>query len=464
MWIERVVVRHHRRRLDRLGKLACLDAPAGGYVASPPPRAGNAVDVLVDGETALPRIAEELERAQSHVHLAGWFFSPDFRLRPDGPGLRELLADLAGRVDVRVLSWAGSPLPLFHPDRAEARELRDRLTRGTQIRCALDSRERPMHCHHEKLAIVDGRVAFVGGIDLTDYEGRRFDRRDHPPREGLGWHDAACRLEGPAVRDVAEHFRVRWTAVTGETLDAPPECEPAGETEVQVVRTVPERLYPGLERGDFTILESYVRALRSARRLIYLENQFLWSPEICDVLVDKLERPPSDEFRLVVLLPARPNNGADHTRGQLGRLAAADGDNRRFLACTLHQRGGEDPRPVYVHAKIAVVDDEWLTLGSANLNEHSLFNDTEMNVATWDAGLARATRLALWAEHLERPADELSGDPATVVDELWRPLAEEQLARRQAGHAPTHRLMRLPHVSRRARALLGPIDGLLVDG
>lgn len=463
--IERIVSGHHRRRLSRLGKLGSLETPSGGYAAGPPPpRPGNRIDVLVDGEIALPRIADELERARSHVHLAGWFFTPEFRLRPDGPGLRELLGELAQRLDVRVLSWAGSPLPLFHPDRKQGRELQAALTRGTRVRCALDSRERPMHCHHEKLVIVDDRVAFVGGIDLTDYCGKRFDRRNHPARPGLGWHDAACRLEGPAVRDVAEHFRLRWEAVTGELLAEPAEPTPAGDLELQVVRTVPERVYPQLRGGDFTILESYLRALRSARKLIYLENQFLWSPEISEVLIDKLRYPPTDDFRLLVLLPAHPNNGGDRTRGQLGRLVEADDGNGRFLACTLHQREGGDPRPIYVHAKIGIVDDEWLTLGSANLNEHSLFNDTEVNVAAWNGGLARAARLELWAEHLELRPEALPADPARAIDELWRPLAEEQLARRQAGHELTHRLLRLPHVSRRSAALLGPLNGLLVDG
>ncbi len=421
--------------------------------------------MLVDGENALPKIAAELRQARSHVHLAGWFFSPEFRLEREGPGLRELLADFARRVDVRVLSWAGSPLPLFHPDRGQGRDMREALTNGTGVQVALDDRERPMHCHHEKLVVVDDRVAFVGGIDLTDYAGRRYDRRDHPARDGLGWHDAACRLEGPAVHDVAAHIRMRWAEVTGEELPEPDVPEPAGEHEVHVVRTVPERIYGRLRGGEFGILESYVRALRSAQRLVYLENQFFWSPEIGEILIEKLRRPPTDDFRLLLLLPARPNNGADHTRGQLGRLLAADGGNGRVLACTLHQRGVEDPKPVYVHAKIGIVDDEWLTLGSANLNEHSLLNDTEMNVCTWDAGLARSTRLTLWAEHLERDADELGAlDPAKVVDELWRPLAEEQLERRQAGSAPTHRLQRLPHVSRRTAALRGPVDGLLVDG
>jgi phosphatidylserine/phosphatidylglycerophosphate/cardiolipin synthase-like enzyme len=222
---------------------------------------------------------------------------------------------------------------------------------------------------------------------------------------------------------------------------------------------VPERVYGALPRGDFRILESYVRALRSAQRLVYLESQFLWSPEVVAILADKLRRPPSDDFRMVVLLPARPNNGIDDTRGQLGVLVDADRDDR-FLACTLYQPGAADQ--VYVHAKVCVVDDRTLIVGSANLNEHSLFNDTEVCVVTHDETLARATRLRLWREHLER--DDVDGDPARVVDELWRPVAEDGFERRRRGGGAPHRLARMPHVSRRIRRFLGPVNGLLVDG
>ena len=228
---------------------------------------------------------------------------------------------------------------------------------------------------------------------------------------------------------------------------------------------MPEKIYRALPRGDFRILESYVRALRSVQRLVYLESQFLWSPELVEILAGKLRQPPADEFRVVVLLPARPKSGADDTRGQLGVLAEADGGAGRLLPCTLYQRGGDDEaKPVYVHAKIGIVDDGWLTVGSANLNEHSLFNDTEMNVVCRDPALVRGTRLRLWAEHLDRPADEVSGDPAEVVDTIWRPLAEEQLARREAGEPLTHKLVLLPHVSRRSRRLLGPLQSFVVDG
>jgi phosphatidylserine/phosphatidylglycerophosphate/cardiolipin synthase-like enzyme len=459
--LDRIVVAHHRRRLRRLRQLGALDAPAGGWAAGePPPRRGNRLEIFVDGSEALPAIASEIQRARTQVWLAGWHFTPEQRV--GDATLRELLAETAERVPVRVLAWAGAPLPLFHPDRGEVREMRERLVSGTSVQCALDDLERPMHCHHEKLVIVDGRIAFVGGIDLTTLGGDRLDTRSHPARGRLGWHDAAARVEGPAVRDVAAHFALRWREVTGE--ESPfVEAEAAGDVELQVVRTVPNNVYRRLPRGDFRILESYLRAVRSAERLIYLESQFLWAPELVSELAAKLRHPPNDDFRLVVVLPARPNNGQEDTRGQLGVLAAADHGAGRFMACTLWQPGA-GTEPVYVHAKIGIVDDRWLTVGSANLNEHSFFNDTEMNVVTHEPEIARAARLQLWSEHLGCQPDELEGNPARVIDERWRPLAEEQLARRRRGEPTTHRLLLLPHVSRRAKGVLGPLNGFLVDG
>jgi phosphatidylserine/phosphatidylglycerophosphate/cardiolipin synthase-like enzyme len=467
--IEGAVRGHHRRRLRRIGQIHQLDPPAAelGWAAGDPlPRGGSQLDVLIDGADALDRIAAALAGARSHVHIAGWHVTPDFRLtREDAAApLRDLLGELAQRVEVRVLLWAGAPLPVFSPRRRDVRRVREELVRGTRVECALDARERPMHCHHEKLVIVDGEVAFVGGIDLTSLGGDRLDAPDHPARGSLGWHDASTRLRGPAVADVAAHFAARWREVAGETVATTSPPPAAGERTVQVVRTVPERVYRFAPRGDFRILEAYVRALRAARSLIYLENQFLWSPEIVAILRAKLRDPPSEDFRLLVLLPARPNNGADDTRGQLGVLAEADDGAHRFLAATVYARTAHVTGPLYLHAKIGIVDDAWLTVGSANLNEHSLFNDSEMNVVTCDAELARETRLRLWAEHLERPAEDVSGPPAAVFDQLWRPIAAEQLERRQRGEPATHRLQELPGVSRRSMAVRGPLQSFAVDG
>jgi phosphatidylserine/phosphatidylglycerophosphate/cardiolipin synthase-like enzyme len=443
--VERLVVAHHRRRLRRHGwERAFAPGDRGLWCAGdPPPRAGNLYEPLIDGEVALQRLADDMDSAEESLLLAGWHFDPSFRLTADGPPLREVLAEVARRVDVRVLAWAGAPLPLFKPSRGTVRRQRDELVRGTSVRMELDARERPMHCHHEKLAVIDGRVAYVGGIDLTALAGDRRDTHGHPPREGVGWHDATGRLEGPLVADVTEHVALRWQEVTGERLRVEASAASPGDVEAQFVRTVPNGVYDALPDGDFRILESYVRALASAEKLVYLESQFLWSPELVAILAAKLREPPSKEFRVVVLLPARPNNGADDTRGQLGVLVNAD-RHERLLACTLYQPGRS--QQVYVHAKIAVVDDRWLSIGSANLNEHSLFNDTEACVVTCDAALARETRLRLWREHLQ--VEEPTFD-------TWKERADD----------PAYdRVRRLPRVSRRARAFLGPLNGLVVDG
>ena len=341
--------------------------------------------------------------------------------------------------------------------------MRVELCAKTRVSCEIDSCVGRLHCHHEKTIVIDDEVAFVGGIDLTLDAGDPYDTPQHVARGRVGWHDAAVRLRGPAVTDVAEHFRLRWEAAKKEPL-APAAVQPeAGDVEVQVVRTVRDGIFRKLPRGDYSLLEAYTAALRSAQKLVYLENQFLWSPEIVGILADKLRNPPADDFRIVLLLPAEANDGTDVSCGQVAALIEADDDNARFLACTLYARAQTLSDLVYVHSKIGIVDDRWLTAGSANLNSHSLFNDTEMNVVTLDPRLARETRLRLWSEHLERPALEIDGDATDVVESLWEPIAEEQLERLENGEPLTHRLVMLPGVSRHYRRVLGPILGHLYD-
>ena len=465
--LERSLRRHHRRRLRRIGWGHAFDARETWASGGTPPRGGNTLEVLVDGEASFGAMSEAMAAASDHVHIAGWHMEPDFRLGEgaEHPTLEEALAAAARRADVRVLLWAGAPLPPpFRPRRAEAKTTAEALRR-TGARVGLDSKERLLHCHHEKIVVVDGKLAFVGGFDFSTLGASRLDASHHPPRDPMGWHDATVRIEGPLVADVADHFALRWGETTGERLAPLPPPEPSGRIEAQIVRTVPENVYDGLPRGDFRILESYVGALRGARRLVYLENQFLWSSEIVKLLAGKLADPPDDDFRLVVVLPSKPTTGADDTLGQLAVLAEADGENGRFIACALYGREGERSAPVYVHAKIGIVDDRWMSIGSGNLNNHSLFNDSEMNVVTHDPDLARSTRLRLWSEHLEQPISALaSRRPVEIIDEVWVPTAVEQLRRREGDMPLTHRLVRLPHVSKRSKRLLGPLQTFLVDG
>jgi phosphatidylserine/phosphatidylglycerophosphate/cardiolipin synthase-like enzyme len=463
--LEKAVRHHHYRRLRKLGWQRILDTKNAGpkVPGNPPVRQGNSVRILIDGAAAFPEMERAMRKAHSHIHLANWVLSPDFHMTRPGTPIRELLAELAATVSVRVLLWAGPPMPWTPLGRPKLRALRDELTRGTRIECLLDPHERPLHTHHEKIIVIDDELAYVGGLDPTHFTGDRYDSSKHPLREGSGWHDMAAELRGPAVADVAAHFNLRWHAVSGTRLPVVRPGQTAGSTDVQVLSTIPERIYPSVPRGVFRILDGYRRAFASAQQLIYIENQFLWSPEIVAVLRQKLLAPPSDDFRVLMLLPAKAALGTDDTRGQLGALLGADHD-KRLLACTIYSRAGARSSPIYVHAKLAVVDDRWLTVGSANLNDHSLFNDTELNLAVYDSEIAQGTRQRLWAEHLELQMADVSGPPAAVIDELWRPIAEKQHQRRVRGEPPTHRVTRLPGVSHHSERLLGPLQGLFLDG
>ena len=238
--------------------------------------------------------------------------------------------------------------------------------------------------------IVDGKVAFVGGIDMTEtLAGDRFDTSEHRALRRLGWHDVGTRLQGPAIADVHDHFVMRWRELSGEQIPALQPPPAAADHDVQVVRTISrQRMYNAVPRGEFRVLESYFRAIRQAQRFIYLENQFLWSPRDrrapCGKAAQSGRRRP---FGSSLCCPPEANNGQDDTSGQLGILAAADGGAGRLLAVTLRSLSGERDDRLYVHAKVGIVDDRWLTVGSANLNSHSLFNDTEMNVVTTDKRL-----------------------------------------------------------------------------
>jgi phosphatidylserine/phosphatidylglycerophosphate/cardiolipin synthase-like enzyme len=465
--LETTLDHHHQRRLHRIGWDRALDPPPGIWAdGPPPPRQGNSIEVLIDGKQVFPTIVDAIKNASSHVHFAGWYLSPDFDLIRNGSALelKQLLEETAERIPVRVLMWAGAPLPWYYPtSRLDVRAKAAELCRHSRVHFAADTKERLLHCHHEKLIVVDDKIAFVNGIEPTTCGGDRFDGNHHRMRGERGWHDVGTRLQGPVVADVAEHFRMRWQEVTSERLSPPSVPDQIGDHEAQIVRTVPEKVYEVLPAGDFSALEAYMRGLRSAQHLIYIENQFLWSHHIVKVLTDKLRNPPSDDFRMVLVLPSRPTTGADDTLGQLAVLVEAD-VHRRLLAATLWSHSGARTEQIYVHAKVGIIDDQWLTIGSANLNNHSLFNDTEVNVVTVDPEVARSTRLRLWAEHLETSIDNVKGDPAAVIEEQWEPIAEKQLALRSAGRPTTHRLVKLPGVSKRSKRLIGPLQNYLVDG
>ena len=466
---------------------------------------GNRVEPLVHGATYYPRLLAALRQLRDGdlVGISDWRGDTDELLDGEGTELGKVLAELAGRgVQIRGLLWRS------HPSAAHFNEEQN-LHLGEVVNQAggeilLDERVRGPGSQHQKLVLIrhpdreDEDVAFMGGIDLC--HGRRDDERhlgdpqavpmdtrygDRPP-----WHDVQLQVRGPAVGDLSVTFRERWedptpldhrnpwrarlTRRVGQPRHPSPlppmlrDPGPAGPHAVQVLRTYPAKRppLPFAPSGERSIARAYLKALWRARRLIYLEDQYLWSEDIAQALADALRRSP--ELRLVAVVPRYPDEdgrltGPPNRIGQqaaLDTVRAAGGDR-----VAVYDLENELATPIYVHAKVCVIDDVWAAVGSDNLNRRSWTHDSELSAAVLDdtrderapadpAGLgdgarlfARELRLRLWREHLGRGPGEDDDllDPMTGF-EAWRQTARAltdwhnsgRRGPRPPGHATEH--------------------------
>jgi phosphatidylserine/phosphatidylglycerophosphate/cardiolipin synthase-like enzyme len=332
----------------------------------------------------------------------------------------------------------------------------------------------------------------VGGIDLSrgradtpdhqgDAESVRIDPRygRRPP-----WHDLQLEVYGPAVLDVDLTFRERWEdrtpadhrnplrAMWRRVSHEPRRRElllrrvpppPSGSQAVQVLRTYParHRAIPFAPDGERSIARAYLKALRRARALVYIEDQYLWGTLVSDALAAALRATPA--LRMIIVVPRYPDRDG-RISGRAARAAQWRAINNLVRAggprVAVYDLENEQGTPIYVHAKAIIVDDVWAMVGSANLNRRSWTHDSEVACAVVDqerdarpptdpGGLgdgarvfARELRLRLWREHLGLgDADDDAGllDPAAGF-EAWRAAA----ARLQAWHDAGNRGPRPP--------------------
>lgn len=448
---------------------------------------------LIHGATYFRQLYEELSDLEpgDRVYFTDWRGDADELLLPDGPTVGDVLRDVVrAGVEVRGLLWRS------HSDHVQF-NAQENQRLGTELNevgaeVLLDQRVRRLASHHQKLFVIRHRgdperdVAFVGGIDLS--HGRRDDA-DHAgdpqtapmdPRYGdrAPWHDAALELRGPVVGDLLRTFVERWD--DGHPLDRRtpyraliqrlarmprhpeslpedfPDPPPAGPHAVQVLRTYAHKRpgYPFAPEGERSVARAYLKAFGQARRLIYVEDQYLWSALVARGIRDALERSPA--LRVIVVVPRYPDNdswlaGPPARFGQLEAL--------RVLQRAAPDRVGiynlenADGVPIYVHAKVCVVDDIWFTCGSDNLSRRSWTSDSELTCAVVDSTtvgpnddarmLAREFRLDVWAEHLgltgDDRADPALNDPVEGF-ERWRRCADEL----DAWHASGERGARPP--------------------
>jgi phosphatidylserine/phosphatidylglycerophosphate/cardiolipin synthase-like enzyme len=354
--------------------------------------------------------------------------------------------------------------------------------------------------HHQRLVILrhpdepHRDVAFTGGIDLC--HSRRDDasqwgdpqavRMSSLYGERPPWHDVQLQVRGPVVGALDTTFRERWTARAPLNLfnplewirdkfpgadaarrslpEQPPDPPPCGNHAVQVLRTYGDALiqYEFAKNGERSIARGYTKAIRRARCLIYLEDQYLWSEEIADLLVDALTANP--QLQLVAVVPRYFDleGGIGRPPTLVGRQLALDAC-RRVAPDRVHVFDVENPEstPVYVHSKVCVIDDTWACIGSDNFNRRSWTHDSELSCAVLDADgqFARDVRLRLLREHLDRAADgsEDGGltDPATAVREIVESAETLQAwhesgcrGRRPPGRLRPHKIERVDPLTR----------------
>ena len=410
------------------------------------------------------------------LYFVDWRGDPDQRLTDDGATVSATFSAAARRgVDVRGLLWRSHWNKFgFHSEKSRLLGIEIDEAGG---QCLRDMRVRTGGAHHQKFVVLRHRddptrdIAFVGGIDLC--HSRRDDASHAGDRQVIAmpqifgrypaWHDVHVAVQGPAVYDVESSFRERWEDTTpltlnpgrllssltqGEVLTPRPLAEQApppppvddGHEAVQVVRTYPSILPKGYDFarwGERSIAAANTKAVARARRLVYLEDQYLWSEEVGRHFGRALRENP--ELRLIAVIPVHPDvDGAVSLPPQLyGRRLAIDllteagGDRVAVYGLT-----NEAGYPVYVHSKVCIVDDVWASVGSDNFNRRSWSSDSELACAVQDTrvdgldgvdggervggevprdAFARRLRRELVGEHLGIDTDEVPDDP----DEVW---------------------------------------------
>jgi phosphatidylserine/phosphatidylglycerophosphate/cardiolipin synthase-like enzyme len=489
---------------------------------------GNEVRALIHGANyfaALRDATEKLARDDT-LYFTDWRGDPDEAVDANGLTISSMLAAAASRgAIVNGLVWRS------HWDRLAFSAQQNRRL-GADIEaaggcCLLDMRVRIGGSHHQKFVVIrhsDSQnsvddVAFVGGIDLCH---SRRDDREHvgdpqaqPMAAAYGsrppWHDVQVAIRGPAVGAVEYVFRERWTdpqplsrapwrriadrlhgeQVKARTLPIQSADPPTvGTHAVQILRTYPSRRhgYPFAPLGERSVARAYEKALRRARSLIYIEDQYLWSAEVVEAFAAALRDRP--QLRMIAVLPmyADQDGKVAGPPNEIGRIDALESLRRaggdRVAVYGLENTGG---LPIYVHAKVCVIDDVWASVGSDNLNRRSWSHDSELSCAVLDqerdprepldpAGIgdgarvfARNLRLDLVREHLGR-AEGDDGDliepkqffdvMATAADRLdaWH-------AAGRKGDRPIGHLRRRPEVAlgRGTRLFARPLYKLIYD-
>ena len=407
--------------------------------------------MIVDAADYYRHALDAMLKARSQIFVIGWDFDTRVKLartspRPNVPTtIGPLFSWLTAKrpdLQIHVLAW-GEGL-LWVPGRGTTMFRLLRWHWDDRISLKWDSAHPLNASHHQKILVIDDCVGFCGGIDIT---AERWDTRqhlDHEPfrkrpftRRPYGpWHDASMAVDGAAARALGDLARMRWKICTGSEL-APAEpqedCWPA-ELE-PTFRNIPVAIArTRAEIGDHPevreIERLFLDLIKAARSHVYIETQYFASRVIAEAVAERLQEPDGPEF--VVVNPVEGMTWLDEgvmgpARYELFRSLKARDKHKRFRIYTPVTEGGAD---IYVHAKVMIVDDLFLRVGSANANNRSMGLDSECDLLI-DArrrksarDKIRMIRADLLGEHLGVAAEEFderlqqSGSLIATIDKL----------------------------------------------
>ena len=379
---------------------------------------GNRVTLLNSGAEYFPALLAEIDDAQVEIYLESYIFADDavghavasalchaaargvqVNVTVDGFGGRNFSADFLPR-----LTEAGVRAMIYRPEIGRFHMRRHRLRRL-----------------HRKLVVVDGRVAFVGGINIVDDDNAPVDMR---PR-----FDYAVRLEGPALRQVHHAVRRMWEIVSWVNfkrrfrLSTPVAtfCEDAGHQAAAFL--IRDNI-----RHRHDILNAYLEAIDSAQREILIANAyFLPGVRFGRALQAAARR----GVKITVLLQGKTDHPLLRFAAQALYAAALENRIRVF-----------EYEKSFMHAKVAVVDGYWATVGSSNIDPFSLLIAKEANLVVRDAGFADELRGsindAIADGGREMLPDELSQQPFHSKLLRWLAYGVVRLLVGITGYGPRH--------------------------
>ncbi|HVE48388.1 MAG TPA: VTT domain-containing protein [Casimicrobiaceae bacterium] len=389
--------------------------------------------LLVDGENYFRAVREAIREAQHSVFVLGWDVDSRMRLVPEGAndGWPEQFADFLDalvreRKDLRVyvLSWDFAMLYMLEREWLPIYKMDWRTHRRLSFQ--LDAKHPLGGSHHQKVVVVDDSVAFVSGFDITRSRWDSSEHKCEEPRRrnpfGLTYgpfHDLGAVVEGDCARALGELARERWRRATGTPARAKlaayvpnrwPVSTPSDIDDIPIAIARTEPRFDEFE-GSGEVRALHLDAIASAKRDIFGENQYFTSKTIADAFEARLVEPEGPD--IAIISPAMQSGWLEvSTMGVLrarlhAKLKAADAHDRYRLYCPKLSWLGEDKGCLNVHSKVLVVDDEFVTVGSANLSDRSMGLDTECNLAIEANGdpriqqAIRRIRYRLLGEHLD---------------------------------------------------------------